>query len=321
MFTYLHLFELHLCMDFRIHVKAKKSEFEITHQDNLLSVGSCFSENIGAKLKNSGFNVNVNPFGVIFNPISISTILKDVFLRRKFTSSDLYEYQSKYYSLQHHGSFKSVNKKELIDRLNSTNTEIYSNINPTSTLIITFGSAWVYELNETNEIVANCHKLPNNIFTKRLLTVDEILAAYQQILPKFKHVILTVSPVRHWKDGAVENTRSKSVLHLAIQRLEEQFSNVTYFPSYEIVVDELRDYRFFKEDMLHPNEQAINYVWEKFQDVYFSEKTLQINRKVEQFNKLRNHRVIDGDEDLIKQHQSKLEEEFKKVKEVLPYFT
>ena len=306
-------------MDFRLKIKLEKSDINISHENKLLIVGSCFSENIGERLVDSGFDTRINPFGVMFNPISVAQILKDGLNRKVFSNQDLYENKGKFHSLSHHGSFSGEKKIYLLDKINEIQSSLFEDISKTKTIIITFGSAWVYERIENEEVVANCHKLPSSFFDKRLLSIDEIVGEYESLIREFSddvNFIFTVSPVRHWKDGAVENSRSKSVLHLAIQELAIQFENVSYFPSYEIVMDELRDYRFYTEDMLHPNKQAIDYVWSRFQSVYFSKETVSLVNRVESFNQLRNHRVLN--QEMTQKHENKVLNELKELKKFLP---
>lgn len=305
-------------MEFRKQVKIQPSEFKISHSSQLLSIGSCFSENIGGKLTNAGFDILTNPFGIIFNPISIAQILSDAITEKVFDQSDIFENNSMNFSLNHHGLFKSEDSNDLLDDLNNQNQLLINSLKKSDLVLITLGTAWVYELIENNSIVANCHRLPNNLFSKRMLGIDEIIDSFKNIIPKLNKVIFTVSPVRHWKDGVVENSRSKSTLHLAIQEMENQFDNVQYFPSYEIVMDELRDYRFYKEDMLHPNQQTVDYIWEKFQEVYFTEETEKLVSKVESFRRLSNHKLIDDlKKDELKQN---IQREFKSIKNEIPNF-
>lgn len=323
MFTYLYQFELHLCMDFRLKVKTKKSTLKISHNENFMSIGSCFSENIGNKLTESGFNVLTNPFGVIFNPISISNIMGDALRERKFVEDDFFEFEEKSYSLNHHGSFSNHNREELVSNVNENQSKFSDSLSKCKTVFITFGSAWVYEKSDNGKVVANCHKLPSKLFDKRLLSVGEIVEEYTSLVRMFSedvNFVFTVSPVRHWKDGSVENTRSKAVLHLAIQELSIQFENVQYFPSYEIVMDELRDYRFFKEDMLHPNQQAVDYVWGKFQEAYCSDETIEISKRVESYRKLSQHIFIGSDLEKQKKHNQKIVNECIALEKLIPNF-
>jgi hypothetical protein len=284
-------------VNFRINVNIPKYPFQISHQSAVLNVGSCFSENIGAKLSNAGFNALVNPFGILFNPISIAKCLDRISEKIVYAESDFVEVNGLIYSFDHHGKIYDDSKEKLCEKINQSINDAHHFLKIADVLIITLGSAWVYTYSVTQQVVANCHKIPNNQFTKRMLGVDETVNALSTSIEKIKqlnsniHILFTVSPVRHWKDGAHENSLSKSTLHLAVKHLCEKF-NAHYFPSYELVIDELRDYRFYNEDMLHPNDVAVKYVWQKFKDVFFSENTKLLSDRVEQFRLMQQHTIL-----------------------------
>lgn len=306
-------------MNFFLHTPAKKSTINIAHQDAILLLGSCFTENIGEKLIHSKFNVNINPFGIIYNPISIANSLTRILNKELYTEQDLSVYNGKFFSFDHHGSFSSFNQQACLAKINNEITCTHQHIQETKTIVITLGTAWVYENIETKKLVANCHKIPAKNFTKRLLTVDEIVRQFSALASKLKNInfVFTVSPVRHISDGLHENNISKSVLHLAIHQLTSQHKNCSYFAAYEMVIDELRDYRFFKEDMIHPTPQAINYVWDKFASTYFNEQTTQLNQRIEKLQQAVLHRPFDFESEshqkFIKQQviqMQQLEKEF-----------
>ena len=279
-------------MNFYLNTPATKSTVNLSHHEPILLLGSCFTENIGEKLMNSKFKVNSNPFGIIYNPISIAHSLTRIKKKQLYTQQEISSHQGKYFSFDHHGSFSSFNKHECLDKINDEITCAHQHLLETKTIVTTFGTAWVYETAEAKKLVANCHKLPSNNFTKRLLTVDEILQVWTPIIEQLKNtnLIFTVSPVRHISDGLHENNISKSVLHLAIHQLVTKFNNCHYFAAYEMVIDELRDYRFYKQDMIHPSNQAIDYVWEKFASTYFNEQTTQLNQRIEKLQQAVSHR-------------------------------
>ncbi|HRN42090.1 MAG TPA: GSCFA domain-containing protein [Vicingus sp.] len=270
-------------MNFFLHTPTTKSKVNLSHQEAILLLGSCFTENIGEKLLNSKFNVNINPFGIIYNPISIANSLTRIVNNQLYTEQELSEQHKKWFSFDHHGSFSSFNQQECLTKINNEITCAYQHLQETKTIVITLGTAWVYENIENKKLVANCHKIPAKNFTKRLLTVDEIVQLFLALANTLKNIqfIFTVSPVRHISDGLHENNISKSVLHLAIHELTKNHTNCHYFGAYEMVIDELRDYRFFKEDMIHPTPQAINYVWEKFATTYFNKETTLLNQQIE----------------------------------------
>ncbi len=274
-------------------VNIDSADFNLTHQTSLLLIGSCFSQNIGAQLTKYKFTTTINPSGVIYNPISIANTLNRVLNNEAYTESHLTSANNQWISFDHHGRFSSPNKTECLNNINQELSAANSCLKNKTTLLITFGSAWVYE-HPTHGIVANCHKIPAKEFTKRLLTVEEIVEQYTELVSKIDdNIIFTVSPVRHSKDGLHENNLSKALLHLAIQSIVENNDNCSYFPAYEIVIDELRDYRFYKDDLIHPTDLAINYVWEKFGACYFSEETIELNKAIQKMAAAANHRPFD----------------------------
>lgn len=284
-------------MNLQTHVIIPKSKFDVSHQSKILLMGSCFSENIGGKLKNSKFPVVINPFGILYNPISIYNALDRLLTNKLFTESDLIHYNDSYHSLMHHGSFSHSNLKVAVDNINEAFNHASTQLHNADVLLITFGTAYVFRWNESSEVVGNCHKIPANKFTRERLSVEEIYAAWRMLInkivainPKVK-LIFTVSPIRHFKDGAHENQLSKSILHLSIDRLMSEFTeNTFYFPAYEILLDQLRDYRFYTDDMLHPSELAQNYIWARFSETYFSHQTEQIIAEWQKIRQAMSHR-------------------------------
>ncbi len=290
-------------MNYRTIVVPKDFDFEISHQSNLLLLGSCFSDNIGSKLVVNKFNTLINPFGILFNPISIVNTLNDIIDEKDVGLRDLHFENGLYHSFAHHSSFSGPNKDEVVNLINQTRAEATQFLIKTDVIIFTVGSSWAYRYNDTGEFVANCHKVPNKKFTKELLEVSFIVEKLQEIInklqainPKLK-VIFTISPVRHWKDGAEENTLSKSILNVAIHQLACSKS-IYYFPAYEMIIDDLRDYRFYKEDMLHPNNVAIDYVWSRFESAFFSTKTIKLNKEIFKITRANKHKPFNsaGDE-------------------------
>jgi hypothetical protein len=280
-------------MEFTTKINIPKAAFSITHQDKLLLLGSCFTENIGHYLKQFQFQANINPFGIIYNPISIFGNLDKIIQHKIYLENDLLLHNELYLSLDHHGQFSGTDKTDVLSTINSKITQSNADFKSTKFIIITLGTAFAYTHLEQNRIVANCHKIPNNAFEKRLLSIEEIKSSFNSIKKKLndKTILFTVSPVRHWRDGAIENQRSKSILIESIHQLIAENSNCFYFPAYELMMDELRDYRFYAEDMLHPNTVAVKYIWERFQDTYFSEPTKEMNLEIEKINLLRQHRI------------------------------
>lgn len=259
------------------------------------TLGSCFSEHMGHRLSKAGFRTCVNPLGVLFNPLSISSAIRRICINKPVTEDELFQQGSVWNHFDFSNLHSGVDKIKTLVQMNKAITESSELLLSSGVLLITFGTSWVYEHRQTGKIVANCHKLPANRFNRRRLTVDEIVDEYSLLLtslPENLKIVFTVSPVRHWKDGAHENTLSKSVLHLAIDKLTSLFNSCTYFPAYELVLDELRDYRFFNDDMVHPSDLAIDYVWQQFVNYAFSPSTRTIIREVELFRQMQNHRSI-----------------------------
>lgn len=283
---------------FRTILSVTKANFDISHQNHILTMGSCFAENIAQYLQKGRFYLEINPFGILYNPISIAQGLDLLWSNSAFPETELVQQGELWHSFLHHGSFAKLTKTALLEDLKTRLEAHRVFAKKTNRIILTLGTANVFVYRDTGKVVANCHKIPNTAFDKRRLSVAECVAAFDSIFQKIKtqypdiQVIVTVSPVRHIRDGIVENQRSKATLLLAAEQLTQQFSFVHYFPAYEILMDDLRDYRFYNEDMIHPNDTAIAYVWEAFQDSFFSESTKNILREVEALNRLLAHRPL-----------------------------
>ncbi|MBN2669031.1 MAG: GSCFA domain-containing protein [Bacteroidales bacterium] len=283
-------------MLFRTEIKSKPSAFQIDYQSKILMIGSCFSDNIGNKLKSSNFDVLSNPFGVLYNPISVATALRNILNNKQYNKSDLFVDQGLHHSFDHHSMFSDLDETVTLYRIKEASSTASNHLKETQFLFLTFGTAFVYELKETRQIVSNCHKLPAKLFDHYLLKPEAIVEIYSslinnlnQFLPNLQ-IILTVSPVRHWKDGAHENQISKSILHYSIHQLEQIFENVSYFPSYELLMDDLRDYRFYEQDLIHPNNLAVDYIYEHFQSTYFNASTLKLEQDILKIKKALQHR-------------------------------
>jgi len=282
-------------MKFRSEVNIDILEKKIKYSDNLLFIGSCFSGNIGNKFAERLFNTRVNPFGVIFNPISIFKLLERAIDNNYFDKSDWIFRNEKWLNLDLHGELSFSNIDEAISNSNILINDIHNFLKTTNHIFLTFGTAWVYTLKKNNQLVANCHKIPQKEFDKKLLTTNEIVEFGNSIISKLKkfntktQIIYTVSPVRHWSDGAHNNNLSKSTLHLSINEFL-QHKNTSYFPSYELVVDELRDYRFYERDLIHPNEMATDFVWDKLYDNWIENTTKEEILEIEKIILSSNHR-------------------------------
>lgn len=260
---------------FKLNFDIPSSEKKINLKGNIYLVGSCFSDEIGALLLENRFNLLSNPFGTIYNPHSIFKLLRD-----EASKNNTIESQGVFYHWDCHGQISGLSKSEIENAFANNRRQSNVFIKESNWLIVTLGTSIVYRLKSTNEIVANCHKVPASEFRKEYLTSDEIVADFEKSFQHLKNlnpdinIILTVSPVRHIKDGLVENNLSKSILLDAVHQIVNEYSNAHYFPSYEIMMDELRDYRFYKKDMIHPSEEAVEYIWKRFSESYFDQETM-----------------------------------------------
>jgi hypothetical protein len=302
-------------MIFRTELKIPESDYKINHQSKLMAIGSCFVENIGNRLKEFKFNIYVNPFGIIFNPYSIAKILSNTINDELNFNTQFIERNNSFYSYDFHSKFNASSANELLDKIKSTNKKTSQSLINTNVLMLTFGTAWIYKHISSNQIVANCHKIPQKEFNKSLLDLDELKILYQKIFAVLLSqnynlkIVLTVSPVRHLKDGFIENNQSKSILLLLCKFLADTFpKHVVYFPSYELVMDDLRDYRFYNSDMIHPTQQAVEYIFEKFSHTYFEEITLKSLTKINQLNQLKAHIFLNATKEQINNHHLKIKQ-------------
>ena len=283
-------------MDFHLNFEPPKLPARIQLRDQLFLTGSCFTEHITRKLAEHKFSVFENSHGILFNPISICRSLFDCMEKKVYEKEDVFEDQGLWSSWNFHSRFSNAASKIALDSMNESVKKGNAALRSASWLIITLGSAFVYQRTDNN-IVANCHKVPAKEFKKRLLSVDEVLAEMDMLLYKLSvfnpdlKIIFTISPVRHIKDGLIENNRSKSVLIQAVHHMVEKYDRLFYFPAYELVIDDLRDYRFYAEDMVHPNYQATNYVWEKFVEACIHEASREIMKELNQLNNALNHKA------------------------------
>jgi hypothetical protein len=292
-----HFLYLGRIMKFRTEVELPSYSFRLDHLTPSLFMGSCFTENVGRRLERWLFPVCINPFGTIYNPLSVLRGLEALTGKEVYTAGDLDRHEGLWFSFDHYTAFSSPDREACLEGINRAFNEARKVLAEASVLVLTWGTAWVYRLSESEGVVCNCHKLPASRFRRSRLGPEEITGSYESFLsrlfddrPDLK-VLLTVSPVRHWKDGARGNQLSKASLLLATEALVRRFpEHVFYFPSYEIVMDELRDYRFYAADMLHMDPVTTDYLLEKFSQVLLSEGSLQIIRDLEPLLKLLEHR-------------------------------
>ncbi len=313
-------------MEFRKKIDIPRSALTLNHQNKMLLFGSCFAENIGKFLLENKFDVNVNPFGVLYNPSSISQSIRLLLDDKVFTESDIFMQQGVFRSYNHHSEFSETDEALFLQSINDARQQASKDLLSADTLLVTFGTAYVYRLKESGLVVANCHKTSAHNFDRFRLSVTDIVKDWKKLIdslhavnPDLK-ILFTVSPIRHWKDGAHNNQLSKSVLLLAIDELQQIFPSVFYFPSYEIVLDELRDYRFYSDDMIHPNDVAIRYIWSIFADAFFDDITKQVNTQWQNLRKAVLHRPFNED---TPEHQQFLRQTLLKLQsfgEKYPYF-
>ncbi|MBE0422641.1 MAG: GSCFA domain-containing protein [Lutibacter sp.] len=298
-------------MNFRTNIQLQKEENQIDYASKLLLIGSCFSENISKKLTYFKFDAASNPFGILFNPKAIETLILNSLNEKIYTEKDVFLLNERWHCFDAHSDLSSSDKNELLHNLNSAVKSTNKRLKEATHIIITLGTSWTYRFIETNAVVGNCHKVPQKKFTKELLSVDEITASLKNICHQISvvnpksTVIFTVSPVRHIKDGFVENSLSKAHLIAAIHQTLGEV-NAKYFPSYEIMMDDLRDYRFYNSDMVHPNKTAVDYIWEHFKHVCIQENTFSVMKEVETIQKGLAHKPFNPDSEEYKAFLSNL---------------
>ncbi|MEY4905250.1 MAG: hypothetical protein RLZZ292_3065 [Bacteroidota bacterium] len=305
-------------MTFRTILPSTPSLLRLGHEDCILAIGSCFTENIGAYLEKAKFKIAINPFGIVYNPISMADTLFYLLNNKDFeVEKNIFEHQGIWSSFLHHSSFSALTKEGIIEKIQGELIKSQAFFSKTNRLLITFGSATVYENKESTQIVANCHKLPAHTFIKRRLSIEEITATYGRLLTELQannpslEIIFTVSPIRHIRDGLVENQRSKATLLLAIDALCARFERVHYFPAYELLLDDLRDYRFFENDLIHPTAFATQYIWEYFSETYFNSTTKEIIEALKKIYMAAAHRPFQPDsaahQNFLEIHQENIE--------------
>lgn len=298
-------------MDFKLNFEIPKAYFTIQHGDSILFLGSCFSDEIANKSAYHGLKVQSNPFGTVFHPNLLSQFITDsineIETERVLNREDLY------FSWDANSTVYDFSEANLIEKLHALRSDFKNQLKQAKVIFITFGTAWAYRRKDDTLLVANCHKVPASEFDKELIEVEEMYFQWMETIEKLKElnpkleIVFTVSPVRHIRDGLIENNQSKAILLDLVRRLIKH-SEVTYFPSYEIIIDELRDYRFFKTDRVHPNEEAIEYVWKQFENIYCTAETININSKVAGFRKSINHKSIHENSKENQERKSKTEE-------------
>jgi len=303
-------------VDFQLKFKIPEAPKKITFSDHLIFIGSCFSDEMSLNAKQHGFHVCANPFGTLFHPLALAQNVLDA-LHEK-TEVNIVRNEDVFLDYSCSGKVYGMNEDELIEKIRMLRNEFKNQLKNASYLFVTFGTAFAYSLNGSTKVVGNCHKQPSQIFTKKLTSIEEISSTWKDVISELKRfnpnlqVCFTVSPVRHVKDGLHENNVSKSTLILAINQLRLE-NEISYFPAYELVNDVLRDYRFFKEDLVHPNQQAVQFVWKKFMETFFGPETIEIAQKVNELKMAQNHKMLHPDSKMAIKFIEQLEDRKRKL--------
>lgn len=318
-------------MQFRTQIPIFKSDFPINYDSKMVSLGSCFATNMAGKFDYFKFQNTVNPFGILFHPIAIEKFIGFAADQKTFTEKDIFFHNERWHCFDAHSDLSDSDSDQLLQNLNRKVFETAENLSKASHVIITFGTAWTYRNIESDEIVANCHKVPQKQFKKELLSVETIKKSIEntiEFLTKINpalQIIFTISPVRHIKDGFVENQWSKSNLISALQETVQQSrnfgkENLHYFPSYEIMMDELRDYRFYAEDMIHPNQTAVDYIWKRFSETWISESAISMMDQIDSIQKSLKHQPFNPDSENHQLFLSKLNHQILLLQIQFPHF-
>ncbi len=288
---------MELLLPFRIIPSSHK----ISYTDKIIFIGSCFTEEIGKMMKELKFDVLQNPNGILYDPLSISSALNSYIEDKQYKQDDLFLLNELWHSWQHHSIFSGMNKEMVLQNINHSQTEAHLFVKNASWLIITLGTSYNYQLKTSLQPVANCHKAPQDFFEKKLLSVEEIISCLSNVISNLQSynagikIIFTVSPVRHIKDGVIENNRSKARLIEAVHSIKEDNENIFYFPAYELIIDVLRDYRFYKDDLVHPTETAIAFVFENFCNAYIDERGKKLLEEIKPIIAATNHKPFQAE--------------------------
>lgn len=300
-------------MKFHAEFDVQKLTMPIHHQHKIMLIGSCFTENIGEKLINAGFRVHQNPNGILFNPVSVAEAIINIISKKEYTPADLFFLNESWHSWQFHSRFSGVTADEATEKMNASIVNAHQFLQTADYLIVTLGSAWVYTLTaeaanaKPGTVAANNHKAPAAWFQKKLMDTTQVITVLGTMLDRLGafnkniKVIFTISPVRHLREGVINNNRSKAALISAVHYLVEQLPQLYYFPAYELVIDDLRDYRFYAEDLVHPNHAATEYVWTKLKEACMTAETIDLIEQIEEIQIARRH---DSSNPKSQQHQT-----------------
>ena len=313
-------------MQFRTKIPIPQSDFKINYNSKIVLLGSCFAENMADKLDFFKFENSCNPFGILFHPLAIEKLIDFAISEKHFNEEDVFFHNERWHCFDAHSDLSNSSQFAVIANLNSIVKSLKLELQEASHIIITYGTSWVYRNIATNKIVANCHKVPQGAFRKEILSIGNIEKSIQNTINLIQKInpncnfIFTVSPVRHLKDGFIENQQSKAHLFSAIhQTINNKPQTINYFPSYEIMMDELRDYRFYAEDMIHPNQVAVDYIWQQFAETSISQDGLTIMKEVEIIQKGLAHRPFNPNSESHQQFLSKLQGKRTKLVSKYPF--
>jgi len=313
--------------DLFTHITIPNGKVMLNYGEPMMILGSCFAETMGKKLEEGHFIVDLNPFGTLYNPASIATALRTLLNPERYTHDDIFQHEGAWHSFAHHSRFSSTDEQVFLGNINDRLFTSADFLRKSRKMIVTLGSAWVYKLKETGKIVSNCHKMPEDMFVREKLSVDDITSDWHNLLlslweqlPDLK-ILFTVSPVRHWKDGAHGNQLSKATLLLAIDNLQREFpEQIDYFPAYEIMMDELRDYRFYADDMLHPSDKAADIIWQRFIECSMSAETQDILKQWSDIKQALDHKPFQPESESYKKFMSQTMLKLERLNEKFPYF-
>lgn len=303
-------------------IKIQPLEQTIAYADGLLFLGSCFADEVGCICKGLGFNAMVNPFGVLYNPYSIANALHRLHNGKPFGHNEVIRTGEEFYcTFSHNTEFWNPSEEALLNQVNQALEEASAHFKEAKWIVVSLGTAWVYRYRETLDVVANCHKLPSQLFDRLCLSVPQTVTVLTDLVKTNpdKQFIFTVSPLRHLKDGLHGNQLSKSTLLLAVNQVCEQFANAHYFPAYEILLDELRDYRFYKEDMVHPTEQAVQYIWERFAEFAIDAKERPAMKTASEMKQMLHHKPLFPESEAFRKFEAKKQDKLKEIRELYPH--
>ena len=293
-------------MEFRTAIRTPENLGIMHHSDVLMMLGSCFTDNIGAKLRGAMMNVEINPFGTIYNPLSMASCVQRLIADEPERGMDLFQASGVWNSFDFHSRYSLPEKEATLQRMNERITQGHNHLQRSNTLVVTLGTAIVYRLAATGEVVNNCHKVPQHKFTREMASVVEMTSALEAMVEQLHafnpslYILFTVSPIRHIADGLEMNSLSKASLRVAIDQVIKKYPDFTgYFPSFEIMMDDLRDYRFYAADMVHPSEVAVEYIWQAFRATYFDDPSIQAIARCERVMKRLLHRPMSGNRDVV----------------------